>query len=44
MFTVRDSIDEKCIARGMFTSVRDDAVLWAALECSFKKISDEVII
>ncbi len=37
-FTVWDSMDENCITRGMFKSVREDVVLWAALECSFEKI------
>jgi lipopolysaccharide transport system ATP-binding protein len=37
--TIHDKMDEHSLARGMFTSVREDAVLWAALECSFKKIS-----
>lgn len=34
-----DPMDETSLARGMFTSVRDDVVLWAALECEFDKIS-----
>lgn len=37
-FSVWDPMDEHSIARGMFTSVRDDAVFWPALEWSFKKI------
>ena len=37
--TLIDPMDETSIARGMFTSVREDAVLWPALECSFDKIS-----
>ena len=36
--TIFDPMDENCIARGMFTSVREDAVLWPALECNFQKI------
>lgn len=37
--TLIDPMDETSIARGMFTSVREDAVLWPALECNFRKIS-----
>lgn len=37
-FSVWDPMDEHSIARGMFTSVRDDAVFWPALEWSFKKV------
>jgi lipopolysaccharide transport system ATP-binding protein len=37
--TVIDPMDESSIARGMFTSVREDAVLWPALDCRFKKIN-----
>ena len=37
--SIWDPMDESSIARGMFTSVREDAVLWPALECSFDKIS-----
>jgi lipopolysaccharide transport system ATP-binding protein len=33
-----DPMDETSIARGMFTSVREDAVLWPALDSSFEKI------
>ncbi len=36
--SVWDPMDETSIARGMFTSVREDAVLWAALECSYNRI------
>ncbi|RYZ30562.1 MAG: ATP-binding cassette domain-containing protein [Chitinophagaceae bacterium] len=36
--TLTDPMDETSIARGMFTSVREDAVLWPALDCSFEKI------
>jgi lipopolysaccharide transport system ATP-binding protein len=36
--SVWDPMDETSIARGMFTSVREDVALWPALECSFKKI------
>jgi lipopolysaccharide transport system ATP-binding protein len=31
-FSVIDSMDEKSIARGNFSSIREDAVLWPALE------------
>lgn len=37
--SVWDPMDETSLARGMFTSVREDVVLWPALECSFEKIS-----
>jgi hypothetical protein len=37
-------MDKTSVARGMFTSVREDAVLWPALDCSFKKsIHDELV-
>jgi lipopolysaccharide transport system ATP-binding protein len=36
---VWDPMNETSIARGMFTSVREDAVLWPALECSFTKVN-----
>ncbi len=38
-FTITDPMDENCIARGALKTVREDAVLWPALDCSFKKIS-----
>jgi len=34
-----DPMDETNLARGMFVGVREDVVLWPALECSFKKTS-----
>jgi len=37
-FTVTDPMDEKCIARGGFKTVREDAVLWPALATSFLKL------
>jgi lipopolysaccharide transport system ATP-binding protein len=37
-FNVWDPMDERCLARGNFSSVREDAILWPALEWSFKKI------
>jgi lipopolysaccharide transport system ATP-binding protein len=37
-FTITDPMDEKSIARGAFKTVREDAVMWPALECNFKKI------
>ncbi len=36
--SITDPMDENSVARGMFTSVREEVVLWPALECSFKKI------
>jgi lipopolysaccharide transport system ATP-binding protein len=33
-----DPMDETSIARGMFVTVREDVVLWPALQCSFKQI------
>ncbi|WP_083325842.1 ABC transporter ATP-binding protein [Hymenobacter coccineus] len=36
--SVWDPMDETSIARGMFTSVREDVILWPALQCSFQKI------
>ncbi len=38
-FSVWDPMDDKCIARGDFKGIRDDIVLWPALECSYEKIS-----
>jgi lipopolysaccharide transport system ATP-binding protein len=35
---VWDPMDETSIARGMFVTVREDVVLWPALQCSFKQI------
>lgn len=35
---ITDPMDSTSLARGMFNSVREDAVFWPALECSFKKI------
>lgn len=37
-FSITDPMDENCIARGELKSVREDAILYAALECSFEKI------
>jgi lipopolysaccharide transport system ATP-binding protein len=37
--SIIDPMNETSVARGMFTSVREDAVLWPALECSFRKIN-----
>ena len=39
-FSIVDPMDEHCIARGELKSVREDAVLYAALECSFEKIDE----
>ncbi|MGI0484482.1 ABC transporter ATP-binding protein [Pantanalinema rosaneae CENA516] len=39
-FSVTDPMDEHCIARGAMTSVREDAALWPALECSWKRIDE----
>jgi lipopolysaccharide transport system ATP-binding protein len=39
-FSVIDPMDENCISRGALKSVREDAILWPALECTFEKISD----
>jgi lipopolysaccharide transport system ATP-binding protein len=36
--SIWDPMDETSLARGMFTSVREDAVLWPVLKCSFSKI------
>jgi len=36
--SIWDPMDETSIARGMFTSVREDAILWAALPCKYTKI------
>jgi lipopolysaccharide transport system ATP-binding protein len=36
-FTVIDAMDDFTIARGNFSSIRDDAVLWPALDWSFTK-------
>ena len=36
--SIWDPMDETSIARGMFTSVREDVILWPALKCSFTKI------
>jgi lipopolysaccharide transport system ATP-binding protein len=37
-FSVIDPMDERCIARGAMSSVREDAVLWPALDCSWEKV------
>jgi lipopolysaccharide transport system ATP-binding protein len=37
--SIWDPMDENSLARGMFVSVREDAVFWPALECGFTKIS-----
>ncbi len=37
--SLTDPMDKTSIARGMFTSVREDAVFFPALECSYKKIN-----
>jgi len=37
-FSLIDPMDENCIARGELKSVREDAMLFAALDCSFEKI------
>jgi len=39
-FSVIDPMDEKCIARGAIKTVREDAVLWPALECSFMLVKE----
>ena len=36
-FTVWDPMDHRCLARGNFTSLRDDAVLWPALDWSWRR-------
>lgn len=36
--TVWDPMDETSLARGMFTNIREDVVLWPALECSFTRL------
>jgi lipopolysaccharide transport system ATP-binding protein len=36
-FSIIDTMDEKSLGRGNFSSVREDAVLWPALEWSFNK-------
>jgi lipopolysaccharide transport system ATP-binding protein len=38
-FTVRDSMDERNIARGAFMHVRKDVALWMALDWEWKKIA-----
>jgi len=40
-FTVWDPMDERCTARGPYTSARDDAVLWAALDWTWNRESSE---
>jgi lipopolysaccharide transport system ATP-binding protein len=37
--SIWDPMDELSLGRGMFTSIREDAILWPVLESSFKKIS-----
>jgi lipopolysaccharide transport system ATP-binding protein len=37
-FSITDPMDENCIARGELKGVREDAILYAALECSFDKL------
>ncbi|RZJ77813.1 MAG: ABC transporter ATP-binding protein, partial [Chryseobacterium sp.] len=37
--SIWDPMDEFSLGRGMFTSVREDAILWPALASFFKKIS-----
>jgi hypothetical protein len=37
-FSLIDPMDENCIARGELKSVREDAVLYAALDCTFERI------
>lgn len=41
-FTITDPMDERSVARGLLSSVREDAVLWPALDCTWEKISDKV--
>ena len=36
-FSIIDVMDEKSVARGNFSSVREDVVLWPALDWEFKK-------
>jgi lipopolysaccharide transport system ATP-binding protein len=43
-FSVTDPMDEHCIARGAMTSVREDAVLWPALECSWEHVDELVAL
>jgi lipopolysaccharide transport system ATP-binding protein len=37
-FSITDPMDENCIARGAFKTVREDAILWPALECYYEKV------
>jgi lipopolysaccharide transport system ATP-binding protein len=36
-----DPMDERCLGRGMFTHVRDDAILWPALDWEWKMLQPE---
>ncbi len=40
-FSVWDPMDARCIARGSYTHVRDDAILWPALEWKWEPAAPE---
>jgi lipopolysaccharide transport system ATP-binding protein len=42
-FSIYDPMDERCIARGGLTSVREDAILWPALEWNYEKVSSTLM-